>query len=300
MELYHLRTFVTVAEEGNLSRAAQRLHLSQPAVSAHVKTLEEELGVGLFLRTARGMELTPSGSRLARTARDALQRAQDMLHQARSLRDRITGDVRVTRNTDSGYLRLPALLQSLSDNHPQALVHVDCCDSYEVAERLKAGAMHAGFAYGDFRDDPSVTALPLAMASVRVVGPPQWAERLSAASVADLASMPWIWFHPGCPFVGMAERLLAEEGQRPRTAAVINDEHTIRALVASGQGLSLLREDLALHAPLGEQLAVWPGGALGLPISLVALTRRMEEPEVKALMDAAAVAWGLDAGAGSQ
>ncbi|MCP5237554.1 MAG: LysR family transcriptional regulator [Zoogloeaceae bacterium] len=53
MELYHLRTFVTVAEEGHLTRASERLFTSQPAVSAHIKALEEELGVTLFERTPR-------------------------------------------------------------------------------------------------------------------------------------------------------------------------------------------------------------------------------------------------------
>ena len=61
MELYHLRTFVTVAEEGHLTRASERLFTSQPAVSAHIKALEEELGVTLFDRTPRGMQLTPAG-----------------------------------------------------------------------------------------------------------------------------------------------------------------------------------------------------------------------------------------------
>ena len=63
--------------------AAEKLHLSQPAVSAHVKSLEEELGVGLFTRTVRGMDLTDSGRRLTATARDALSRAQDLVEQAR-------------------------------------------------------------------------------------------------------------------------------------------------------------------------------------------------------------------------
>lgn len=294
MELYHLRTFVTVAEEGNLSRAAERLHLSQPAVSAHVKSLEEELGVSLFSRTARGMALTDSGRRLTLTAREALGCARDLMEQARAMRQGICGEIILTRNTDPEYLRLPKVLDHLSAAHPDAVARVDCRDSYEVARALKDGAMHAGFAYGDFSGDPQVTALPLGMASVRVVGPAEWADRLQTATVRDLAALPWVWFHESCPFVTMAEKLLAEEGGKPKTAAVINDEHTIRALVASGRGLSLLREDFARADVLGCELAVWPGGALPIAISLVALTSRLGEPEVKAAMDAAAAAWGLE------
>jgi DNA-binding transcriptional LysR family regulator len=65
MELYQLRTFVTVAEEGHLTRAAERLHLSQPAVSGQIKALEQELEVRLFDRSVSGMELTASGRELS-------------------------------------------------------------------------------------------------------------------------------------------------------------------------------------------------------------------------------------------
>lgn len=293
MELYHLRTFVTVAEEGNLTRASERLHLSQPAVSAHVRSLEEELGVSLFTRTPKGMDLTDSGRRLTATARDALKRAQELLEEAKALRASVTGSIVITRNTDATYLRLPELLAEIGRAHPEALAHIDCLDSYEVPQALKEGRMHAGFAYGCFEGDPQVTALPVAMATVRVVGPRAWKDVLDKATVRDLAALPWVWFHERCPFVAMAGRLLAEEGQVVKTAAVINDEHTIRALVASGKGLSLLREDLAAKSSLGEELAVWPGGALGLPVNLVALTRRLGEPEVKAAMDAAAKVFGV-------
>ena len=67
MELYQLRTFAAVAEESHLTRAAERLHLSQPAVSGHIKALEGELGVRLFDRAPTGMELTSGRRRVAGT-----------------------------------------------------------------------------------------------------------------------------------------------------------------------------------------------------------------------------------------
>ncbi len=64
MDLNHLRSFVAVAKFGHLTRASEALHLSQPALSSHIKTLEEQFGVTLFERTPTGMTLTPSGRRL--------------------------------------------------------------------------------------------------------------------------------------------------------------------------------------------------------------------------------------------
>ena len=81
MELYQLKTFVTVADEGNLTRAAQRLHISQPAVSAHVKALESELGVNLFERTPKGMRLTGDGEVLKAQAERALAEVEGILEQ---------------------------------------------------------------------------------------------------------------------------------------------------------------------------------------------------------------------------
>ena len=78
MDLYQLRTFLTVAEEGHLTRAAEKLFTSQPAVSTHIRVLEEELGVQLFERSAKGMTLTAQGTALREHARrivDATQAA---------------------------------------------------------------------------------------------------------------------------------------------------------------------------------------------------------------------------------
>ena len=78
MEIYQLRTFVTVAQQGHLTQAAELLHLSQPAVTAQIKALEEEFGVALFERYPGGVQLTEAGKLI-------LPDAQQILSQARSL-----------------------------------------------------------------------------------------------------------------------------------------------------------------------------------------------------------------------
>ena len=82
MELYQLKTFITVAEEEHLTRAAQRLNTSQPAVSAHIKSLEEELGLSLFIRTPKGMRLTEEGTALKSRAAEALSMIDTLRDQA--------------------------------------------------------------------------------------------------------------------------------------------------------------------------------------------------------------------------
>ncbi|MFO7539587.1 MAG: LysR family transcriptional regulator, partial [Chloroflexota bacterium] len=98
MELYQLRTFVAVAEEGHLTRAAERLHTSQPSLSAHIKALEDELGVPLFVRTPKGMRLTHAGSVLKSKAHTALKTVDAIRFEAAQLKNELGGALRIGLN----------------------------------------------------------------------------------------------------------------------------------------------------------------------------------------------------------
>ena len=104
MELYQLKTFVMVAAEENLTRASERLYTSQPAVSAHIKALEEELGVALFIRSKKGMQLTKEGQLLLPKALEILDSAGDLLNQARRLQGKPIGNTRIAVSSNSPHL----------------------------------------------------------------------------------------------------------------------------------------------------------------------------------------------------
>ena len=106
MELYQLRSFAAVAEFAHLTRAAEKLHISQPAVSAQIKALEDELGVVLFERTPSGMVLTSAGRKLLPEAEKVIAAAQVLRSRARAIKGEVSGRVRVGTVSDPGFVRV--------------------------------------------------------------------------------------------------------------------------------------------------------------------------------------------------
>src|SRR6476659_1258173 len=106
VELYQLRSFVEVADLGHLTRAADKLHISQPALSAQIKALEDELGVALFERTPTGMVLTAAGQRLLPEAEKVVAAAVSLRSQAKAFQGEAGGRARVGTLSDPAFLRL--------------------------------------------------------------------------------------------------------------------------------------------------------------------------------------------------
>ena len=120
MELYQLRSFAAVAEAGHLTRASEKLHISQPALSAQIKALEDELGVALFERTPSGMTLTTAGQRLLPEATKVVTAAGALSSHAKAFAGETTGRARVGTLADPQFLRLGDFLaQALDRATPQ-------------------------------------------------------------------------------------------------------------------------------------------------------------------------------------
>src|SRR5688572_25004422 len=113
MELIHLQTFVVVAEEKSITQAAKRLFTTPSSISVQIKSLEDELGVQLFQRTARGMQITEKGQALLLKARQTLASVTDLVNQATEMRAYLMGEVSLGLNASLSYLRLPRLIQVL-------------------------------------------------------------------------------------------------------------------------------------------------------------------------------------------
>jgi len=143
MELRHLRYFVAVAEELHFRRAAERLHVAQPAVSEQVRKLEQELGVRLFDRTQRSVSLTPAGIAMLEEARQVLRHAEVARQAARSAAERATMRLRVGYLSDSLPTSLPRALRAMAVTTPSVQVDLETGPALRLVAELRARRLDA-------------------------------------------------------------------------------------------------------------------------------------------------------------
>ncbi len=292
MELYQLRSFAAVAETGNLTRAAERLHLSQPAVSAHIKALEELLEVVLFERGPGGMTLTAAGRLLLHEAENVMAAAQQLRSRALALRGQVVGHVRLGTLTDPEFIRLGDLLARAFERYPLVTIELHHEVTGEAFDKVRDGELDASYYYGE-RTHPAVAALALREIAFRVAAPAAWRERVERADWQDVAALPWIMTPPVSSHYALATALFRERGVEPTTIAQADNESVIRSLVASGLGLALVREDLALAARAAGTVCLWGEVRLATTLSFLYPREREREPALAALAGLVADLWGL-------
>ena len=290
MELYQLRGFVVVAELGHLTRAAERLHLSQPALSAQIKALEDELGVQLFTRNPGGMALTQAGRRLLPDATRLIEDAAALHGKARAIQGEVAGHVRLGTLADPEFIRLAAFLALATEQHPLVELELHHEVSGAAFEKVRDGALDASFYYGALVH-PAVASIALREFAYRVAAPAAWRDRIGSASWEDIAALPWIMAPAISTHHVLATALFAERGSAPQTLIEADNEMVIRSLVVSGLGCALVREDLAREDEAAGALVVWPQARLRTTLQFIHASEKREEPEIRALVGVIGDVW---------
>src|SRR3954469_8468272 len=139
LEVRHLQLVAAVADVGSLTRAGDRLHLTQSALSHQLRDVESRLGAQLFLRLGKRLVLTPAGERLLSSATDVLERLERAEHDIRSIgRDR-AGSLRITPECYTCYHWLPPLLLRFRRTFPKVEVRIDVEATHRPVEMILAG-----------------------------------------------------------------------------------------------------------------------------------------------------------------
>ncbi len=184
IDLVQLRTFVAVAQEQHLTRAAERLCVSPSAASGHIRAVEESLDVQLFVRTKRNLELTRAGELLLREAQELLSHATRFGSFASELRGKLEGTLVVAANGDLAS-RLGDIIAALHASSPLVRVEVHARASLATRQGLRVGELDVGVLLGH-PVDREFTYHRLTTVRFRTVGPALWKERIQAADLAGL------------------------------------------------------------------------------------------------------------------
>lgn len=145
MELRHLRYFVAAAETENVSKAALKLHVSQPALSRQIHDLEEELGLALFDRGAKSVRLTAVGKSFLAEARAILLRVEEAVGKARTLAAGAREELHIGYAPSPTVRLLPAALREFQARHPEVRVRLHDLSTEEMLEGVREGQLHLAF-----------------------------------------------------------------------------------------------------------------------------------------------------------
>jgi DNA-binding transcriptional LysR family regulator len=246
LDANRLRIFAAVAEEGSFTAAADKLYLSQSAVSQQMAILEREVGLSLMERVPRGIRLTPAGVLLAERAKSLLSAMSGIEQEMHRLANR-PAQVRLGAFPTAGAHLIPLTVQAYTQRHPNAQITISPAHAGEVASLLREGAIHVGLVWDyDFAprpEDAGLDRVHLLNDPLRVVLSKSHplADRREIALV-ELAEEPWVVREHRAPYADAFETMCRIAGFEPHVVFRAEDYQSAQGLVAAGIGVSLVPE----------------------------------------------------------
>ncbi|WP_068824835.1 LysR family transcriptional regulator [Pseudomonas sp. BMS12] len=242
MNLHHLKVFLAVAQAGSISAGAQRLHISQPAVTREIRELEASLGLLLFDRHPRGVKPTEGGQRLQQFAERifALEQAAE-----RDLRDYANldqGELYLGASATLGAYLLPPLLNRFRAEHPQIFISLQVSNTHEVTRQLDDGSISLGFVEGPFPAADYAHHLLARDRLLPLTGPAHPLAGRRQLHAVDLQKHELYMREPGSGARVSIEQAYRELGLEARAAMVGGGTEPLKRLIAGGRGIAWLSQ----------------------------------------------------------
>ena len=249
MDDRRLRYFLTVVDEGSVTRAARRLHVAQPSLSQALRALESELGAELFHRVGRGLRLSAAGEALIGPARQVLRTIDEARDAISGIVELKTGTLEIAALATLAVDPMATLIGRFREQHPGVQVRVHEPESADgVRALVRDGACELGAAHLPLPGD-QITAHPLGEQELLFVLPPAsipQSERPLGAR--ELAMTPLVVSPPGTSTRILLEQALSAVGVTPKIAVETAAREAIVPLVLAGAGAALLPAPLAGEA----------------------------------------------------
>jgi len=278
MELYQLRSFLTIGQRKNLTKAAEKLNISKSALSSQIKSLEEELGIILFQRNSKGMTLTVHGDELFKQAQQVLHESNVLLQKAKNLKQNIKGTLKLGLNTDSNFLKTYLLNKQFEKQLPQAEIVFLNSDTLQAPEMLRQGEIDIAFLYNSTMEK-GISYITLFDVDIAIVIPEKLLENNKKPDWVKLCNLPWIWAYEDipCPFHVALQKEFDKRNLTPNKRTYAVAESIVSELVKSGQGVGLMRIDEAKNLIANHNVIVWDKCQIKTSLNIAFLLSRKNE-----------------------
>ncbi len=247
-ELKDLRLFLSITQTGSLTNASQQLHLSLPATSVRVKALEEQAGMPLLIREARGVRLTPPGEAFLFHARAMLQQAQQLEADLQEYGAGLRGHVRVFANTTAVTDFLPDILGAYLMAHPHISVDLQERPNADIAADIREGRADLGIIAGEV-DMHGLTSVHFSTDRLVLVTPDEarW-QGIETLGFADVLHEHFVGMHRNSTLQAFLGTIGQQLGHTLKLRIQLASFDAMCRMVAAGVGIAVVPESAALRS----------------------------------------------------
>lgn len=245
IDIAELITFIKVAETGSFSHAASQLFVTQPAISKRIAALESNLGVQLFDRIGRQVQLTEAGIRLLPKARKMAEDLQDIKRSMSLQMQDVSGELRISTSHHVGLRRLPKSLKRFQEDFPSAQLEIEFSQSEEAYQDVLKGRAELGIITLSHKENPLIESLPIWSDPLTcVVSKDHPLAQIEKLSLVELAQHACVLPNKNTFTRQIAEQVFGKQGLKPQVRMNTNNLETLAMLVSIGWGWSLLPSTL--------------------------------------------------------
>lgn len=242
MDIRKLVYFLTIVEEGNISRAAEKLHIAQPPLSQQLKLLEEELGMVLIERNTRKMHITDAGRLLQNRAKQIIELMDKTVKELRDLKEGLQGTLSIGTISSAGEMLLSVKIQRFHQKYPGVDFHIRDGGTSEILELIKSGVVEIGIIRTPINQDIfEYINLPSEPMVAGALSDLFWEDNKGDMDIVELEGKPLMMHNR---YVNNIEEACMKAGFKPRIICRIDDTRILIDWANSGMGIALIPRDM--------------------------------------------------------
>ncbi|WBX81616.1 LysR family transcriptional regulator [Virgibacillus salarius] len=251
-----LRTYVALVEERNFTKTAEKLHISQPSVSLHIKNLEKEFGTELIIRSPKSMQISPTGEVLYHRAKQILtiyeQTKQDIMEHHQTIK----GNLKIGASFTIGEYIIPDLLVELQDKYPELTLEVVIGNTEEIVQRVRLFQIDIGLIEGQ-TNDKELSVYPFMQDELYVLAATNHPLAKKATfTMKELHNQAWVTREEGSGTREYLNHVIRSNGVKAKSILTISSNQGVKESVIKGMGLSLLSHSVIERDVQQNQLAI--------------------------------------------